>query len=92
MAADTADLGQFDLTYTVFADMSVKIFRLKHRTVWSAWNEVNVLISPLISCWSSFSLGKSPFYQKKKKKKGVNVFLNITSKKKKKKKKNMFEY
>ena len=30
MAAYTADLGQFDLIYTVFADMTVKIFRLKN--------------------------------------------------------------
>ena len=47
MAAYTADLGQFDLIYTVFADMTVKIFRLKHSTLKAAWNEMNFLISPL---------------------------------------------
>ena len=35
MAAYTADLGQFDLIYTVFADMTIKIFRLKHSLKWS---------------------------------------------------------
>ena len=47
MAAYTADLGQFDLIYTVFADMSVKIFKLKilntvlfgqPETKWTFWS------------------------------------------------------